>query len=281
MGHFYPKLVKLWIAELGDQTWRGLRLIGGVFSDFLVSTGAITLLLAKVLWRFPLVVKNPSITVQQVVNIAIKSFPLIFTAAFFTGAIAAESAKFQFRNFIPDLYIGTGVCLSVILELGPVLTGLVLAGRTSSAIAAEIGSMKEKEELDAMAILNLDPLRYLAMPRILTCVLMFPVLTIIADFLAIVGGWVDSILLLGLTTHTYVAGLRFLFNPYYIFVGLTKSTVFGLIVALMGYYHGIQSGPGAKGVGQATMKAVVASSVGILISDFFITYIMLSEGLVQ
>lgn len=276
-----PSLLPLWIGEIGRQMLALLLWVWKTFEDFVSTTGRVFILLSKILWRFPLVIKNPSITVQQVINIAITSFPLIFTAAFFTGAIAAESAKFQFRNFIPDIYIGTGVCLSVILELGPVLTGLVLAGRTSSAIAAEIGSMKEKEELDAMSILNLDPLRYLAMPRVLTCVVMFPVLTIIADFLAILGGWIDSIVLLGLTTHTYIAGLRFLFNPYYIFVGLTKSLFFGMIVALMGYYQGIHSGSGAKGVGQATMKAVVASSVGILIADFFITYIMLSQGLMQ
>lgn len=275
--HFFQS----WISELGALVQSILLQIYQFFHQKISVVGEVMILLFKIFWRIPRVVQNPNLTVEQIINIAVASFPLIFTAAFFTGAIAAESAKFQFRNFIPDRYIGTGVCLSVILELGPVLTGLVLAGRTSSAIAAEIGSMKEKEELDAMVVLNLDPLRYLAMPRILTCIAMFPILTIIADFLAIIGGWLDSVLLLGLTTSTYVFGLRFLFDPYYIVVGLTKSLVFGLIVALMGYYNGIRSGAGARGVGNATMTAVVSSSVGILIADFFISYIMLSSSLVK
>ena len=238
--------------------------------------GFVCVLLASIIYRFPLFLRNPGITLQQVMDIGISSIPLIFVASIFTGAVTAESAAYQFRNFIPDRYIGTGVCISVILELGPVLTGLVLAGRSSSAISAEIGSMKEKEELDAMHVLNLDPLRYLAMPRVITCMIIFPVLTVISCFLAILGGWIDSIALLNLTTSTYIFGLRFLFDSYYVVVCLTKAIVFGVIVALMGYFHGLTSGPGAKGVGQATMKAVVSSSVLILIFDFIITYLMLA-----
>ncbi len=261
----------------------GIIIIGSILNLFRVvrsslsHVGQVSILAASIFYRFPLVFKNPAITMTQVMQIAISAFPLIFVTAFFTGAVAAESAAYQFRNLISDRYVGTAVCLSVILELGPVLTGLVLAGRTSSAIAAEIGSMKEKEELDAMSILNLDPLRYLAMPRMLTCVAMFPILNIIACFLAIIGGWVDAIIMMGLTTHTFIYGLRFLFDPYYFVVSLVKALVFGAIVALMGYFHGLTSGAGAKGVGQASMRAVVSASVLILIFDFFITYIMLSN----
>ncbi len=251
--------------RFGEALVKNISKLGEVFS-----------LLGRIIFRFPLFFKNPSITIQQTMDIAISALPLIFVASFFTGAVAAESASYQFRNFIPDRYIGTAICLSVILELGPVLTGLVLAGRTSSAIAAEIGSMKEKEELDAMKVLNLDPLRYLAMPRLLTCVIMFPVLSIISSFLAILGGWIDAVTLLGVTTHTYIFGLRFLFDPYYIVVSLTKAVVFGTIVSLIGYYYGLTSGAGAKGVGKATMTSVVTSSVLILICDFIITYVMLS-----
>ena len=136
--------------------------------------------------------------------------------------------------------------------------------------------MKEKEELDAMHVLNLDPLRYLAMPRLFACIIMFPILPVMSCFLAIIGGWIDSIVLLGLTTSTYVFGLRFLFDPYYVVICLTKAVFFGAIVAIMGYFHGLTSGAGAKGVGQATMKSVVSSSVLILIFDFIITYVMLA-----
>jgi phospholipid/cholesterol/gamma-HCH transport system permease protein len=264
------------VSSAGYVVNTGIGSFLKIVSAGILNLGQLVVLFVQIVLRFPLVFKNPGITLQQVMNVGVSSIPLIFVASIFTGAVTAESAEYQFRNFIPDRYIGTGVCLSVILELGPVLTGLVLAGRSSSAISAEIGSMKEKEELDAMQVLDLDPLRYLAMPRILSCIIMFPVLTIMSCFLAILGGWVDSIALLGLTTSTYVFGLRFLFDPYYVVICLTKAVAFGAIVALMGYFHGLTSGAGARGVGQATMKSVVSSSVLILIFDFIITYVMLA-----
>jgi phospholipid/cholesterol/gamma-HCH transport system permease protein len=182
-------------------------------------------------------------------------------------------AAYQFRGFVPSNYLGTAVCKLVIIESGPVLTALVLAGRVGSAIAAEIGTMKEKEELDAMTVLDLDPLRYLALPRLLAGLLVFPLLVVISDFLSIVGGWIISTLVLNVTTATYVFGLRFLFQPYDVLTSMIKAMVFGLIVVLMGYHHGLTAGSGAKGVGQASMKSVVASCMLILIVDFLIVYI--------
>jgi phospholipid/cholesterol/gamma-HCH transport system permease protein len=266
----------LWIVNIGLLLTTLLKRTGAWIYGNISAVGEIVILLYRMSIRIPLAAKNPELTLQQIFYIGITSIPLIFVASVFTGAVAAESAAYQFRNFIPDRYIGTAVCMSVILELGPVLTGLVLSGRSSSAISAEIGSMKEKEELDAMSILDLNPLRYLAMPRFLTCIIMFPVLTVISCFLAILGGWLDSFLMFGITTSTYIYGLRFLFDPYFVLVGITKSFFFGGVVALMGYYHGLMADGGAKGVGQAAMKAVVSSSVLILFFDFLITYLMLS-----
>jgi len=168
----------LFLANVGYIVVSSVGAFWKIVTTGVSMLGFVNLLLFRIFLRVPLVVKNPSITLHQIMNIGVSSIPLIFVASVFTGAVTAESAEYQFRNFIPDRYIGTGVCLSVILELGPVLTGLVLAGRSSSAISAEIGSMREKEELDAMLVLNLDPLRYLAMPRILACIVMFPVLTV-------------------------------------------------------------------------------------------------------
>jgi phospholipid/cholesterol/gamma-HCH transport system permease protein len=211
--------------------------------------------------------------VDQIIRIGTSSLPLVIVISFFIGAVSAVQAQYQFRGFVPASYLGTAVCKLVIIESGPVLTALVLAGRVGSAIAAEIGTMKEKEELDAMTVLDLDPLRYLAMPRLLAGILVFPLLVIVSDFLSIIGGWIITTLVLKVTTATYVFGLRFLFQPYDILTSMIKAMVFGCIVVLMGYHHGLSAGAGAKGVGQASMKSVVSSCMLILIVDFLIVYV--------
>jgi phospholipid/cholesterol/gamma-HCH transport system permease protein len=247
--------------------------------NFIYAVGGSSVLFFQAIWQTPTVFKNPSFTLQQAVKIGVASLPLVIIVSLFTGAVSAESAAYQFKDFIPTRYIGTAVGLGVILELSPVLTGLVLAGRVSSAISAEIGSMKEKEELDAMVVLHLNPIRYLAMPRILASLIMFPILTIISCFVAIVGGWLDSLWALDLTTTTYVYGLRFLFEPYHIVIAVTKALCFGAIVSTMGYYHGMHAKAGAQGVGKSSMSAVVSSSVFILIADFILTFLMLGGAL--
>jgi phospholipid/cholesterol/gamma-HCH transport system permease protein len=242
--------------------------------DGLSSANDVVVLLFRTLWRFPLLFKNPELTLKQCIGIGISSLPLVFVTSLFSGMVAAVQAAYQFRNFVPDKFIGTAVCKMVIIELSPVLMGLVMAGRVGSALAAEIGSMKEKEELDAMSVLDLDPLRYLALPRLITFMIMMPALSLFSSFLAIVGGWLVSVLALDLTTYTYISGLKFQFVPLELYSGLVKSFVFGILIFLMGYHHGINAGAGARGVGEATMKVVVSSCVLILIFDFIITLLM-------
>ncbi len=263
---------------------KALELIGAPVTDAatglfvygeqrLSRVGELVGLFGRICARIPLFARNPALTFHQMILIGISSLPLVMVTSFFVGAVSAVSAAYQFRGFIPLDYLGTAVCKSVLLETGPVMTALVLAGRVSSAIAAELGTMKEKEELDAMAVLDLDHLRYLAVPRFLAGVLMFPVLTIIANCLALVGGWMISVATLKLTSATYVFGLRFLFDPFDLYIGLFKAMVFGGVVVLMGYHNGLGAGAGARGVGQASMKAVVSSCVLILFFDFLIVYL--------
>jgi phospholipid/cholesterol/gamma-HCH transport system permease protein len=261
------------LDSLGAQALRFAGAAGHAVAGKAARVGEVALLTGRIALRAPLFFRNPSLTFQQLIRIGISSLPLIIVISVFIGAVTAIQADYQFRGFVPATYLGTAVCKFVIIESGPVLTALVLAGRVGSAIAAEIGTMKEKEELDAMTVLDLDPLRYLALPRLLSGLLAFPLLTIISDFLAIIGGWMVTSLILNVTTATYVHGLRFLFSGYDIWVGLVKSMVFGGIVVLMGYYHGTGAGAGAKGVGQASMRSVVSSSVLILVMDFVIVYI--------
>ena len=226
--------------------------------------------LARVLVRFPIVLKNRELTLKQTISIGVSSLPLLVVTSIFTGAVATFQCAFQFRNFVPDKFIGTAACKMILIELGPVLTGLVLAGRVGSALAAEIGSMKEKEELDAMMVLDLDPVRYLALPRFAAFILMMPALTVISDLLAIFGGWLVAVLSLDMTTYTYTSGLQLYFQTKDLYSGMLKSFIFGIIICLMGYLSGANAGSGARGVGEAVMKAVVSACVLILIFDFVV-----------
>jgi phospholipid/cholesterol/gamma-HCH transport system permease protein len=260
-------------GSVGDHFLRLLSLGAESLADQIARIGEVVKLILQILLRFPYVFRNPGLTLEQMVRIGTSSLPLIIVISFFIGAVTAIQAAYQFRGFVPATYIGTAVCKLVLIESGPVLTALVLAGRVGSAIAAQIGTMKEKEELDAMTVLNLDPLRYLAMPRLFAALIVFPLLVIISDFLSIIGGWIITHFVLQVTTSTYFFGLRFLFQGYDIFVSMLKAMAFGGIVAVMGYYNGLGAGSGARGVGQASMKSVVSSCVLILVVDFFIVYI--------
>ena len=253
--------------------WLGARVTGAVAS-VLIGLGETAALFFKVIWNLPLVLKNPGLLMQQMVRMGVSSLPLVMVVSVFIGAVTAIQAHYQFRGLVPDTYLGTAVGKFVIIESGPVLTALVLAGRIGSAIAAEVGSMNEKEELDAMKVLDLDPLRYLALPRVLAGILVFPLLVVLADFLALIGGWAVARWNLDITTVTYIHGLRFLFDPYDVWVGFIKAFSFGVVVSFTGYYQGLHAGAGAKGVGHATMRSVVTSCVLILVLDFFIVYLV-------
>jgi len=268
-----PAAWEIVLEAIGGQALRLLALLCESFASKIGRVGEVVILLVKIVSRFPYFFMNPALTMQQMVRIGTSSLPLIIVISFFIGAVTAIQAAYQFRGFVPNTYLGTAVCKFVIIESGPVLTALVLAGRVGSAIAAEIGTMKEKEELDAMTVLALDPLRYLAVPRLISGILAFPLLVVISDFLAIIGGWIVTTLILKVTSATYIFGLRFLFSSYDIRISMIKAMVFGAIVVLMGYYHGLSAGAGARGVGQASMKTVGSSCVLILVVDFFIVYI--------
>jgi phospholipid/cholesterol/gamma-HCH transport system permease protein len=224
--------------------------------------------------RFRHVVRDRALLVTQVMRTGVSSLPLVIVISLFIGAVTAVQVRYQFHGLIPDTYIGTAIAKFVIIESAPVLTSLVLAGRVGAAIAAEIAAMKEKEELAAYEALGLDPLRYLGVPRVLSGLIAVPVLTVIACLCALFGGWLLSRASFGLTTQTYVQGLRFLFSGYDVFVCLLKAVVFGGVIAFAGYHAGLRAGAGARGTGQAAMRAVVSGCVWILVLDFAIIFVM-------
>ncbi len=249
---------------------RFFALIGRSFLAFIEEIGGVFILLCRVVRSSPGIFRNLKNTVVQMERIGIGSIPLVLVTSLFVGAVTAIQAAYQFQGFVPMRYIGAVVGKSVTLELGPVLTALVVGGRVSAAIAAELGTMKVTEQIDAMEMIAIDPVDYLVLPRIVAATLMLPVLTVFSDLLAILGGMVVSKISMGVSLNTFQNGLRLLFESQDLIGGLVKTFFFGFIIAFMGCYHGFSTKGGAEGVGVATMKAVVSSCLLILIANYLL-----------
>lgn len=244
-----------------------LRFLGRIVIDGISSVGELCCILWLTLRQVPHVAQNWGLVLKQMVSIGVSSVPLLFVTSIFTGMVATVQASFQFRGLVADKWVGTAACKMVLIELGPLLTALVLAGRVGSALAAEIASMREKEELDAHEVLDLNPYRYLAMPRFVAFFTMVPCLTIISNCLALIGGWIVAVLALDISSYTFYTGMQYLFNPVDLFGGALKSLIFGVVIFLVGWLHGINALPGARGVGLATKDTVVSCCLMILILD--------------
>jgi phospholipid/cholesterol/gamma-HCH transport system permease protein len=242
---------------------------GGVFLSHVCR---ISVLLWQIITRVPLVVKNVSLSVEQMYGIGIDSLPLVSVIAIFIGATTVTQAVYQFSGFIPLKYLGLAVCKTLITEIGPVFTSMVVAGRISTAIAAEIGSMKTGEQLDAMTCLNLDPVRYLYVPKMIACMTMIPMLVIWSVAIAFASSILTVLFSVKITLFVYITGLKMLFNPADLIIGVLKTSVFGGIIALTGCHFGLETRGGAEGVGNSTTKAVMTSYVLILIFDFLIAF---------
>jgi len=240
---------------------------------FVSQVGELSILIWRLLKALPLMVKNPYLTSQQMMVMGVNSLPLIILTSIFTGAVSSVQAAYQFQGFVPLRYLGTTVGKAVVIELGPVLTALVVAGRVGASIAAELGTMKVTEQIDALETMALDPVRYLVVPRFLAGITMLPVLTIFADFVAIVGGLVVAVLAVDITPYTFLNGVKLFFELQDLFGGLAKSVAFGAIIAIVGCFQGFRTTGGAEGVGFSTTRAVVLSSILILLSDYVIATI--------
>lgn len=253
---------------------QAFRAVGGAILTFLHDVGGTFILLGRIFRSAKEFPKTIHQTTYQMEQIGIGSIPLVLVTSIFVGAVAAVQAAYQFQDYVPMRYLGTVVGKSVILELGPVLTALVVGGRVSASIAAEVGTMKVTEQIDAMEMLAVDPIRYLVLPRIVAAVIMLPVLTIFSDFLAILGGMVVANVSIGVSLSTFTEGLRLFFYVEDVISGLLKTVTFGGIIALMGCYNGFRTHGGAEGVGRSTMHAVVSSCLLILITNYFLATVL-------
>lgn len=213
----------------------------------------------------------------QLEEIGVKSLPVVLITATFTGMVLALESYTGFKRFNAEILVGTAVALSMTRELGPVLTGLIVAGRAGSAMAAELGTMKVTEQIDALYTLATNPIKYLAVPRFIASIIMVPLLTALADGIGILGGYVVGVKVLGANPTIYVNRTFNYLELNDIFSGLLKAAVFGMIIATIGCYQGFYAEGGAEGVGKATTRSVVISSMLILISDYFLTAILFTE----
>ncbi|WP_410217606.1 MlaE family ABC transporter permease [Paracoccus sp. (in: a-proteobacteria)] len=208
---------------------------------------------------------------RQLIQIGWLSLPVVGLTALFTGAalalqIHSGGERFQAGDVVPAI-----VAIGMVRELGPVLGGLMVAARVASSIAAEIGTMRVTEQIDALVTLSTDPVRWLVTPRLWAAVLALPALVAVGDIIGIMGGWLVGTLSLGFNSVTYIDNSWAYLEVWDVGSGLIKGAVFGLVVALSGCWFGMRSGRGAAGVGRATTSAVVVAAVGILASNFVLT----------
>jgi phospholipid/cholesterol/gamma-HCH transport system permease protein len=223
--------------------------------------------------------------IQQMDAIGVQSLTIVLLTGFFTGMVLALQSSVQLKTFGLTGYIGRLVAGSMIRELGPVLAGLMVAGRVGSGIAAQLGSMRVTEQIDALNTLGTDPIKKLVTPRVLAALIMVPSLTVINDLAGILGGNVIAEAYVGIPTSVYwrtvweqiaSGGFAFKYIPHDFIHGLTKPLIFGAIISLVGCHFGLKTSGGTEGVGIATTRTVVTASILILVVDYFITQVLLA-----
>ncbi|HTO91894.1 MAG TPA: ABC transporter permease [Candidatus Sulfotelmatobacter sp.] len=257
-----------------DLALRGIHYLRRRALDWVAEVGRVTMLVRDTGRFLAPGLRSFRLVVQQMSVVGVESLWLVFVVSIFTGAVAAVQAAYQFSNEVPLKYIGSVILRSVVIELAPVLTALVVGGRVGASIAAELGTMKVTEQIDALTAMAINPVRYLVVPRVVASIVMLPVLVILADAIGVFGGYVVSVTTIGVSTHTYVTSLKQFFYYKDLFSGLLKSVFFGAIIAWMGCYYGFQTEGGAEGVGLATTRAVVSSCVLVLISDYVLANVL-------
>jgi phospholipid/cholesterol/gamma-HCH transport system permease protein len=245
-------------------------LVGGKSRRFLSEFGALSRLLAKTFSFLPQIGRDRRLLLDQMAHIGTDSLPLVIIIGFFTGMVSAWQAAYQFKGLITNSFIGSAVSRAIFIELGPVLTAIVIAGRVGASIAAELGTMKVTEQIDALESLAINPVRYLSTPRVIAAILMMPILVVFANTIALMGAFLVSNFFLDISAKTFFDSVQRYFHLKDILGGLLKAIVFGGVTALIGVHVGFNASGGAEGVGTATIRAFVLSSATVLVSDYLL-----------
>ncbi len=252
-----------------------LRIIGRRTLKFFREFGGIHMLVARIVRNLGTLIRDRDLLIDQMVQIGVRSLPLISVVSVFAGAVSAWQAAHQLAGIMPLDFLGSAAGKAILLEMGPVLTGLVIAGRNGASMAAEIGSMVVTEQVDALESLAIDPVRYLTVPRVVAATIMLPVIVIYADAIAMLGAYIVANVVYYQSAVEFFASFREYLEMMDILVSLIKAVLFGFTTSLIGCYVGMQTTGGAKGVGSSAIRAFVFSAAVILINDFLVTMIML------
>jgi len=236
--------------------------------------GLFAMMAARVFERSFMRLPRLSLLIPQMLKIGVKSLPVVLITGTFTGMVLAVQTHSQFARVNMESLLGAVVSVSMVREIGPVLTGLVLAGRVGASMTAELGSMKVSEQIDALRALGTDPVAYLAVPRFLSCILLIPLLVAYSDLVGILGGALVSVHVLTVDAHFYWKFAARYVETWDIFSGMFKASVFGGLLCLICCFKGFSTVGGAEGVGRSTTEANVATSIGIIITNFFLAVLL-------
>jgi phospholipid/cholesterol/gamma-HCH transport system permease protein len=254
-----------------------LSTIGRIVLAFAAATGRLSLFTVAALRHCATPPFYPRLLIHQMMSIGYYSLPVVGLTALFTGMVLALQIYSGSSRFNAEGAVATIVVIGITRELGPVLTGLMVAGRVGAAMAAEIGTMRVTEQIDALTTLSTNPFKYLVAPRLIAGALMLPLLVLVADIIGVMGGFLVGTEKLGFNTATYLNNTFEFLEQIDVVSGLVKASAFGFIISLMGCYHGYYSRGGAQGVGAATTNAVVSASILILASNYVITELFFSK----
>jgi len=243
---------------------------GGVVVDGVTAVGDITLFFLRTLkWLFTRMPRRETLF-QNFNRVGVNSLPVIALTGTFIGMVLAVQSYYQFHALGLETRLGAVINMSLVRELGPVLAATMLAGRVGSAMAAELGTMRVTEQIDALESMGANPVHYLVVPRFLACVLLIPALTIMADFMGVVGGYFYSVVIFDIDKHHYWQNSAEFVGIYDLYTGVFKSVFFGAAIAIVSCYRGFHCKPGAEGVGRAATASFVYSFVLILVLDLFV-----------
>ncbi len=250
--------------------------LGNKVLAFFTGLGESSILMYNAARNIKYTIRDRQLIVEQMFAVGVNSIPLVVVVATFAGMVSAVQAGYQLAGFgSPATFLGSATARAIVIELSPVLTGLVLAGRFGASIAAEIGTMRVTEQIDALEMMAIDPVRYLANPRIVAGVVMMPILTIFSDFIAIWGSMFIGYATMDVSINSFLSSVQRFMTLQDILSGIVKAFLFGGSTALVGCFVGFAAAGGAEGVGQATIKAFVLSSAAILVNDYLVASVIL------
>ena len=256
------------------NVWKIINRVGERIAGYVKEMGRILLLMVETIrWSFypPF---RLDLLFQQMERVGVRSVLVVILTGAFTGMVLALQSFHATRSFGAETMVGVAVALSMTRELGPVLTSFMVTGRAGSAMAAEIGTMRVTEQIDALSAMAVNPIKYLVVPRVLASIVVVPMLTVIADFVGIVGGYFTGVIILRINAGSYVANMEKYVELNDIYHGIIKAAVFGLILSIVGCYKGYTTTGGAEGVGKSTTQSVVLATVTILMANYLLTSAM-------